>query len=280
MLHYKTKNGNNGNSGCLPDCCKEIIIDDPKGCDCCYDDWTADLKGTTCSYKEWNARVDKLSRHYTIKTEWRDKLKTMMDDLTKTNEKASDIFRQLLLFIKHLEKLCNITEQSNKSIRILFCMIEDLYIRVDGLKKDYDILMTCINNASKTNPELSPGTGVIKCLEEYGKKLDAVLSTRDNLITLATSAIEIAFKLHESLCKDNDNCGEGKLDYGLINIIEYWRDIFIGQKNENCGTCIFEPGIKFPIDQSDYFNKINADFNVTNEKVERLKKKLDEAKSK
>lgn len=277
MLHYKCKNEECDNNVYIPECCPKPPSGDTKGCDCCYDNWTSHLKITTADLKKWSARADRRQQLYNLKSAWRDKLKAWYSDLETVDEKAEDIARKIELFIAHLNKICFAIQSSNKAIEILFCMIEDLYIRVDELKEDYDDLMNCIACAGKTNPELTPGTGIIVCLTDYGKKLDAVIATRDNLLQLIASVIEIAYKLHEYVCLNERHCGEDRIDYGLINILMHWRRIFNGEIDNNHGDCQFQPYITFPIDASEYYQKLRTDYDNSKEEVKELKRELDHA---
>jgi hypothetical protein len=278
MLYYKSKNENNNNQDYIPECCPQPGPGTPQGCDCCYDSWTIDLIMTTNSYKEWDAKATKRQKLYDGKSGWTTKLKNWHDDLESVDQKAEAILRQLEIFIAHLNKICKITEQSNEAIEILFCMIEDLYIRVDDLKEEYDELMNCIASAAKTNSELT--NGIVTCLTEYGKKLDAVIATRDVLIQSISSVIEVAYKLHEYLCLNEKHCGEEKIDYGLINILIYWKGIFNGTITINHGECKFSPCITFPIDTSEYYKKLDHDWKRNKEELTTIKHDLDHAKEK
>jgi hypothetical protein len=281
MLNYKTKNDKEDSNAYIPECCGTVTTDDPNCCDCCSGTWTEDLKVITRSLKEWTTKADKLSKYYTLRSGWRDKLKGWYDDMTLADEKSDDLVRQIELFINHLNKICLITEETTKAIKYLFCMVEDLYIRIDLLKDAYDELMTCITTAKKTHSELDSSQGVLKCLDDYGKKLISVTGTRDVIITTLTQAIELMYQLHESLCLREENCGEGKPgDYGLINIIMYWRDVLYGTISTNHGKCQFQPFIHLPIDESHYYKKLENDWKETRGDVEDIKKRFDAAKEK
>ena len=154
MLYYKSKNEDNGNWNHIPECCPPDVPETPpaEGCDCCYNSWNENLIITTNSFKEWDAKTNKRQKFFDFKAGWRDKLKAWYDDLESVDQKAESILSQLEIFSAHLSKVCRIIDQSNRGIEILFCMIKDLYMRVDYLKEEYDELWSCIVSAGKTDP--------------------------------------------------------------------------------------------------------------------------------
>jgi len=280
MLYYKSKNEDNGNWNHIPECCPPDVPENPKdGCDCCYDSWTEDLIVTTNSFKEWDAKTNRRQKLFNYKSGWRDRLKNWYDDLENVDQKAENILGQLEIFSAHLNKVCRIIEQSNKGIEILFCMIKDLYIRVDYLKEEYDALWSCIQSEGKKNPDLL-ANGIITCLTAYGVKLDAVIATRDGILQLIANVIEAAYKIHEYICLNERHCGEERIDYGLFNVLEYWKGIFKGTISINHGFCKFDPSITFPIDTSEYYKKIKLDWERNKGEVINIQKKLDHAKEK
>lgn len=270
------------------DCCKQDNGGDPPGGDCCNDAWKKDLVEVTADWKEALAIASHKETEYTLAVEWRDKLKAWCADWELTDEKADALCRQLELFILHLEKVCRITDKVNKAIEILFCMIEDLYKRVDRLKIKYDELIQCINCLKR--PELAPGTGIMKYIEDYGKKLDAVIATRDSLIGKVVIAIELAYGLHIHICEE----------YGLKEVLKYWKsklncgcdpveeeeheDEHVKVDDDKCGGykhhCHLKPKIRFPLDDDPYYKQLEEDCDKAKEEVEVLKKELDKAKEK
>ena len=85
---------------------------------------------------------------------------------------------------------------------------------------------------------LAPGTEFkILVLYTMEKSLDAAIATRDNLLQLVCSAIEAAYKLYEYICLNEDQCDEDRIDYGLYNVLEYWKGIFNGTISINHGHC-------------------------------------------
>jgi hypothetical protein len=250
----------------------------PGGTDCCYDNWNADLQSVTANWQKATAIASKKEKAYNHATEWYGKLKIWVDDWEQTDTLADAITRQLELFIKHLNKVCVILDKTSKSLEILFCMIRDLYTRVDWLKRQYDELYTCINSLKR--PELDPGTPLRACLDEYGKKLDAVIATRDDLITQVVTVLELSFELHDNICDE----------YGLKSVLVYWKRIFTdtdyGQDSRarhanspdpECSCCELKPEISFPIDKSSYYNDLRKHYEEAKTDVAKLKKELAQA---
>jgi hypothetical protein len=271
------------------DCCKpDNGGDTPTGDDCCNDAWKKDLIVVTADYKVAAATATDKQSQYDLAVNLRDRLKVWVTDWELTDEKADVLCRQLELFVLHLKKVCKITEKVNDAVEILFCMIEDLYKRVDKLKIKYDEFVKCIQCLNR--PEFAASLGIMPLIDEYGKKLDAVIATRDALISKVILAIELAYGLHVHICEE----------YGLKEVLQYWKnklncgcepvevedceDVHVKiEQNEGGGYkhhCHFKPQIRFPLDDDHYYKHLEEDFDKAKEEVETLKKELDKAKEK
>jgi prefoldin subunit 5 len=271
----------------IPDIQKDIFdCCDPKpgdtnGGDCCYDTWKKDLDQVTADWRIANAIAAHKLAAYNNTNAWYQKIKAWCDDWGATDELADALCRQLELFITHLEKICQVTEKTGKAIEILFCMVKDLYQRVDKLKEEYDELMQCINCLK--SPDLAPGVGIVKCLEDYGVKLTAVIATRDTMLLSIITALEWADSLHTDLCET----------YGLKEELIYWRNVLhcagctdrggnghtgIGDSKGEC--CDLHPAISFPIDEDEYFKELQKCCTDTKAKADQLKQQLDKANEK
>lgn len=268
------------------DCCDQKPNNNEPIGDCCYESWKGDLVQVTADWKAANAYAINKELEYNLTVEERDRLKAWYADWEATDENADALCRQLELFVLLLQKVCTVTDKTNKAIEILFCMLEDLYIRVDKLKSQYDKLMACINCLKR--PELASGVGIMKFLEDYGQKLDAVILTRDTIIPQVISALEIAISIHTNICDQ----------YGLKETIRYWKGKFNCNQSEtdqSTGSfsdskiensyhsnecCCIEPRISLPIDTDEYYRQLENDYLNTKQKVDQLKKDLDQAKEK
>jgi hypothetical protein len=93
-------------------------------------------------------------------------------------------------------------------------MIRDFYMQLDFLKREYDKLIHCIKCLN--NPSLAPGQGIRILIDDYGAKLDIVIATRDALITLVISAIDIANRINKNISHH----------FGLQTIIKEWKKEF------------------------------------------------------
>lgn len=251
-------------SGNILDCCFGENPDDPNGQgDCCYNSWQTELIKITSSYSETEEQAKQLLNEYNLIVQRRDKLKAWYDELTKLDLSAKKICDQLEVTLNQLEKIYINAELAVKAINILYCMIRDFYLQVDYIKTRYDQLINCIRCID--NPALAPGLGIMKCLDEYYKKLDAIIKTRDSMILLILSAIKIANQLSQQLGQD----------YGLSVILESWKFTF--NCEEECGIseeeyskepvdkhtpktknlegegCVLEPMITFPICNDVYY---------------------------
>lgn len=278
------------------DCCDKGPKDGNPSGDCCYDNWKQDLDQVTADWKIASTIATHKQADYDNTYAWYQKLKQWSESWVTTDEKADTLCRQLELFILHLEKICKVTGKTGEAIEILFCMAKDLYMRVDVLKAEYDELMQCINCLK--SPELAPGTGIVKCLEEYGVKLDAVIATRDDLIPKIITALELAYTMHTALCED----------YGIKEELMYWKNTFKceGEAGGGCGCdenegggeqqykknkgikesgsgmecCEMHPTITFPLDDDPYYKWLQQETEEFKQKTETAKQQRDKANEK
>jgi len=274
----------------IKECCDKENPDDPRGCDCCYDDWVEELKDVKVKYGAAEEKAKQLKEELALVTDRRDKLKKWYDELTKANELARAICDQLEVLLTQTGKVGINTDLAVQAIKTLYCMVRDFYMQIDYIKTIFDRLMNCIKCLN--NPALAPGQGIMKCLEEYGKKLDVVTATRDELIKMLMAVIKIA-------CRINKNI---EPDFGLATVITEWKDAFNceiscddttdpgndkaqkmqhkGQTQQqqevaSClGDCKLEPILYFPICKDPYYKCVDEQYKKDKTKAEELAKKL------
>ena len=226
----------------IEECCKKENPDDPKCTECCYDAWRAELKIIYRRYGHATERANQLSKKLVFFTERRNKYKTWLEELDKANDLARKICDQLSILAVQSDKIWYNSCKAVEAIEILFCMIRDFYMQIDYLKKRYDELQRCITQ----NPDSSlvKGTGILKALEEYGAKLDAVIKTRDDIIKFIVDAIRISNLIRNNIStlecpRDKNNaykpCDpnpkpcqsvDGVVYYGFKTIICEWYNAF------------------------------------------------------
>lgn len=273
----------------IKECCDKEDSEDPRGCDCCYDTWQDELKVVKVTYGESEERAKQLKDELAIVTDRRDKLKTWHDELTKANDLARKICDQLEVFSIQVNKISTNTDLAVQAIKTLYCMIRDFYMQIDLIKIKYDRLMNCIKCLN--NPALGQGMGIMKCLEEYGKKMDILIGTRDELIKMMMAVIKIA-------CRINKNITE---DFGLSTVIDEWQTAFncsvscdgegdpcapTGSKDhkksegvhvhdESClGACSLDPILQFPICKDPYYKCLDDQYQLDKKDAENLAKDL------
>jgi hypothetical protein len=259
------------------ECCDFPHHHPPGTGDCCFDQWTIDFNDVTAQLKRATAKATHKAKHYAAITEWYGVLKGWRDDWESADQKADALCRNLELFIRHLRRVCKITKKTDTAIDILFCMIKDIFCLVDCLKEKYDDLYKCINCLK--DPALASG-GIRSCLDDYGKKLDAVIAQRDAILAKIISVMELAYDLHDGICDD----------YGLRTTLTFWRRILNceGQCDElpceeeppcepGIECCELEPMMTFPIDQDPYFIELNDLTEAVKIKMHELKHESDEA---
>jgi|SRR5688572_6253401 len=282
----------------IKDCCNKESPDDPRGCDCCYDTWQDELKEVKTKYSASEEKAKQLKQEWTIVADRRDRLKTWYDELTIANELAVKICDQLELLLTQADKVSINANFTVQAIKTLYCMLRDFFMQVDLLKSKYDRLMNCISCLN--NPALAAGTGIRKGLEEYGKKLEALIATRDELIKMIMSALKMANRIHQNIA----------VDFGLITVIGGWKDIFncdvSCDDNEECppsqqapkaymkgqppqqqqqptpvepvssclGPCDLEPIHQFPICKDPYYQCVDDQYKSDKKAAEELAREL------
>ena len=292
----------------IKECCDKEDPDNPSGCDCCYDDWVKELKEVKVKYSAAEEKVNQLKKELSLVTDRRDKLKKWYDELTIANELARKICHDLEVLLCQAGKVGTNTYLTVKAIRKLYCMVRDFYMQIDKIKTIFDKLMNCVKCLN--NPALAPGQGIMKCLEEYGKKLDVLIATRNDLIKMLMDAIKIA-------CRINKNI---EPDFGLSTVITEWRDALHceipcddtpvdcndnnknqGQKGQtskgatmqaqqqqqpqdetSClGVCDLIPFFQFPICKDPYYACVDDQYKKDKKKADDLAKEvLEESKKK
>lgn len=197
----------NWDEGRIADCCTSETPDDPKCGDCCYDTWQEELKQVTKRYDQVNEDAGQLTTRLGFMSDRRGRYKTWKEELDKGEELARKICHQLEIIAGQSEKIWYNSCKAAEAIKILFCMIRDFYVQVDYLKTRYDELWNCINHNHDSS--LVKGKGILKCLEEYGVKLDAVIKTRDALIVFILDAIRLSELIRNGIYT---KCCPGKND--------------------------------------------------------------------
>ncbi len=260
----------------IRECCDKEDPDDPKGCDCCYDTWTEELKEVKTRFSEADEEAKYVTMELAYIAERRDRLKNWYDELTKADDLSREICDQVEIFLDQIHKVHINTVYATKAIRVLYCMTRDFYMQIDLIKTKYDLIINCIRCLN--DPVLAPGQGIMKCLEDYGKKLEILIATRNELVKMVMGAIY-------SACRINENLDQ---DYGLYMMIEEWKktlncdekcgegssannqnkaqgsagikDSNGGNYNKEDANCNLSPMLKFPVCNDPYYDQIKCQF--------------------
>ena len=148
-------------------------------------------------YKAATEEADQLKKKLVLYTDRRDRYKTWVSELDLAEDNARQICHQLEIIASQSVKIWYNTCRAVQAIEILYCMITDFYFQVDGLRKEYDALVTCVNN--NHDPAIGKGTGILKYADEYLQKLEAVIKTRDDIVKPALEAIKLANLIRNSI---------------------------------------------------------------------------------
>lgn len=274
----------------IKECCDKEDPENPKGCDCCYDTWTEELKEVNTKFSEADEEAKHVSMDLAFTADRRDKLKNWYDELTRAHDLSRQICDQLEVMLHQIEKVSVNTGYAVKAIKILFCMIRDFYMQIDLIKTKYDQLFNCIRCLN--DPVLVPGQGIMKCLEDYGKKLEALIVTRDELVKMVMAAIYMAYRINKNIAQDN----------GLYMVISEWVTTFhCDESCEDTGEtptgytaqsrggiqqsyseesggeeekCTLTPMLQFPICNDPYYQQIKDKYEADKSKANDLAKSL------
>jgi hypothetical protein len=205
----------------IKNCCTNPTGETPTGSDCCYDEWIEELKKVNKAYKEAEEDARQKNAEFVYVSDRRDQFRLWYDELTKANYLEKAICDQLNILYCQVEKIGINTQYTVDAIKILFCMIREYYLGLDRLKEKYDQVLACIKCLS--NPELVPGSGLMKLIEDYGLKLDTAMASGNDLLKMIMAALSLAEKI-------DLNIGP---DYGLQTVVYEWRNAL--NCSEKCG---------------------------------------------
>ena len=198
----------------LKPCCEQPSSTDREGTDCCYDDWKKRLRFVSRKFDsvcvEASIKQDKL----TLMTLKQDRLKIWYEELSKADDLTHVICGRLKHITHHIHDIYDGSRMTVHSVNILFCMIKDLYTQIDKIKIRYDYIINCIKCIN--DPTLEPGKGLLKCLDDYYQKVDAVIKTRDNIIALILLAVKLSNQINQNLDPE----------FGIANTFQYWKYVF------------------------------------------------------
>jgi hypothetical protein len=204
----------------------------PTGPDCGYNTWNWEKKIVDWELKEVTSELTHVQKHLVVATTRYTRLKQWHDELTAANELAFKICRQLEVIEAQLENICRNACYTIKAVEILYCMVREFYVVVDGLQQKWDRLMNCIK--CMNNPALTPTQGIGKYLTDYGTALTAVINTRTTLLPLLMAAVDSSIKLHREICDH----------YGYRKLILLWEELF------HCGIPCEEKGHSHPHEET------------------------------
>ncbi len=268
------------------ECCSPSLKNpiDPGTGDCCYDFWTTDSVIVDRELKKWTARSNHKQKELTNLTTSYNTISLWCHDWQNVDKLINSVCSSIDLFIRHITKVSGITESTVDASEILFCMIRDLYIRVDKLNEEYDKLMKCI--ACLKNPALASG-GIIACLSDYGTKLTAVIATRDALIGQVVTAMGLAIELNQNIADK---------DHGLKSLLIYWDKNLRKDDSEDAAQKKLTKKVEEPvIDEYDlrplvgptvlegidkYYKELNHQRENELRRMDRVKEELQEANEK
>jgi hypothetical protein len=240
-----------------------------------------ELNEINSRYSEADEEARQLSIELTYISGRRDHLKNWYDELTEAHDLSRQICDHLEIMRDQTVKVAVNTEYAVTAIGILYCMIRDFYMQIDWIKTKYDQIFTCIRCLN--DPVLVSGQGIIKCLEDYGKKLEIVIATRDELLKMAMEAIYIAYRINNNLTKE----------FGLQMVIEEWQttlncgepcseggeahcryDEDDSEEVKQPGNCILAPQLEFPICNDNYYQEIGDKYEIDKDLATDLAKDL------
>jgi hypothetical protein len=222
----------------VANCCNTNTTNDSGCTDCCYDTWQDQLKDVTQRSAAVTEKTTQLNNKITFIADRRGRYKIWLDELDKAETLARNICHQLEILATQADKIWYNASKACKAVETLFCMVRDFYGQVDYIKKRYDDLQICIQK--NDDPALEKGKGILKALDDYGTRLNAIIATRDALVAQAIEAIKLANLIIDAVTSKDCTCdfkpcdgnyqpfktpNDGKHYYGLKTIITSWYNV-------------------------------------------------------
>ncbi len=263
-------------------CCTQPDPETPGG-ECCYNKWTDELKKVNENYKKAEEKAKQVSAELNYVTETRDQFKKWFDELNKTGDLQKAVCDQLEVLLAQSEKVDINAEYTGDAVEIIFCMLRDYYIQLDKLKEKYNAIMDCIRCLN--SPNLAPGTGLVKLFEDLGKKLDAAIASREDLLKKIIEAMSISRKIDLHM-----GC-----DFGLYTIVQKWTQTMNcseacggGQQEQKKGAskqgiqpveegcecweepCHLQPRLYMPVCNDPYYGCVKGEYDKQKQKAEEL----------
>jgi len=269
-------------------CCdpkKKSETSSPSG-DCCYDTWTEEYEEVVFLYNQSERRVAKVTDELAYMTGQRDMWKTWYDELTRVDDSSRKICHQLEIILHHVHRIGKNTHLTVKALNTLYCMIRDFYMQLDHLKIKYTEFLNCLRSIN--NPELNTGVGIRPLIDDYGKKLDIVIGTRDAVLTALVALIDAAGRINKNI----DHF------YGLKTLLKEWKKIFNCEEScagdrkagymDRYGTfhkkekkeedefehVTLNPALRFPICNSYYYQEVGEMYHLDQMEVDRKSAEL------
>lgn len=272
----------------IKQCCdpKKKPENPPTG-DCCYDTWTDEYEEVTFLYNQAERRVSRTTDELTYVSSQRDMWKIWYDELTKVNDSSRKLCHQLEIIHHHIHRIGKNTHLTVKAINTLYCMIRDFYMQLDLLKVKYTEFVNCIKCIN--SPDLAAGQGIRVLIDDYGKKLDIVIGTRDALLAALAAIIDAANRINNNI----------EHHFGLHTIVKEWKKVF--NCDESCGgdeqkvgyldkygtfhktkkkdeeeidDIELKPGLHFPICNSWYYQEVGEMLQIDTAEAEDLSAQL------
>ena len=192
--------------------------------DCCFEKWTKEFREIDAEYNQADRMVVHLKNRLTHLESQMNMWKAWKEELDKACDYSAKICKQLEIVLHHTTRISRNVWLTKKAMHLLYCMLRDFYMQIDLLKKKYDYLVNCIK--CQNNPALAAGLGIMVLIEDFGKKLDAVIQTRDILIQLIISAISIINRINKGIGHHGHN-------FGLHFVLHEWKKAFNCDGNRN-----------------------------------------------
>ncbi len=174
----------------IRDCCKTTPPGQTGCTDCCYDSWQEELKTISALYNMVLEDAQQKQSQFDFITSRRDRYKGWLNELDKADTQARDICSQLKMIAVQTDRIWYNANKAVEAVEILFCMIREIMLASDGLKKICLELDNCISKS--TDPLVTGAQGILIYYKDYKTKMDATVKARDEILKNITDAVVIA----------------------------------------------------------------------------------------
>ncbi|MEL6655238.1 MAG: hypothetical protein AAFP77_08325 [Bacteroidota bacterium] len=192
------------------------------------DSLTEEKKEAQLKLDEANAGYSKAVGEYEQAKSRKDLLENYLENITDTHESAADVHRDLEIMKAQAQKVCTNIECLRDA---LYHYVSDVRIAAAKLEELRSMLRHLMDRiACLTDPDLTPETSIMKCLNDLKAKIDEAFAAVLDSIYPVLEIVRANNELLRCICNDQGG------NYGLLFVLD--QDIELLKDAVRCGPTI------------------------------------------